>query len=147
MNKTDVIEAALLAKMVGTELNKVDKSFMDRPNIPANKININQFISQSNLTSPSKRKISPAYLSEAEVQNLVPEPVSQLPNLITEPAPVQPLANINPIQQKVLVNNDYNIVEDIQEIKSVLIKINNNLQKISGMAGKLFCGLNNKTNG
>lgn len=44
MNKEEAIEAAMLARMVGSHLSTIDQFTVERPNNPANKIDMNTFV-------------------------------------------------------------------------------------------------------
>jgi hypothetical protein len=96
----DALEAAKLAAFVGSQLNAVDQMFTDRNNMPANRININQFVAK--VKNPNAN-IQPAnYLtdtprgfatppSEEQIRQMVPDHVSSLPS-ITAQAPEIPVS-------------------------------------------------------
>lgn len=90
------LEAAKLAKLVGSQLNMIDQFHMERRNVPANRINIQKFITQ--VVNPNQQlvKNDSGYVPEMLVQKMVPDTAQyskpqdlpQMPNLIPQPAPV-----------------------------------------------------------
>ena len=76
------LEAAKLASMIGSQLKAVDRLAIDRPNIPANRININQFVASvtnPNILPSNKFDNTPfGYakpLPEEIIQQMVPDAV------------------------------------------------------------------------
>lgn len=122
MNREEALEAAKLAAMVGGQLKAIDSHYMERRNMPANRININNFIDQ--VKDPRRKTPTASYLSntpqgfappppEEFVQNQVPEiqassniapppPISQpesipIPAPIPAPAPIPEPVNVGSI--------------------------------------------------
>jgi hypothetical protein len=89
MNREDVYEAAMLAKMVGSHLMGVDRLTSERTSNPANKINIENFIAPligkqaqpSNFIDPNS--VSPDMLKAYENVNqialqTIPDPIQNI---------------------------------------------------------------------
>jgi hypothetical protein len=125
--REDHLEAAKLAKMVGSQLNIIDSFHLERSQMRANRININDFIAQ--VTDPNGRERvgnSSGYVPEELVRKMVPDAV---PNNAPV-APVAPVAiqqadpyipplttqqEVNPIIQIASTQNDSNILNKIAE--------------------------------
>jgi hypothetical protein len=109
----DALEAAKLAAFVGSQLNAVDQLFTDRNNIPANKIDINQFVAK--VKNPNANIQPASYLtniprgfaappSEDQIRQMVPDHVSALPSVapqaqeipVSLPVAVAPIENKQP---------------------------------------------------
>ncbi len=140
------LEAAKLAKMIGSQLNMIDKYHVDRSNVPANRIDINKFIKQ--VVNPHQQvvKNDAGYISEAMVQQMIPE--------IKEPPPVIDQAelliqNVSPVsivkdqkkvsvhsiselskEEKKKIQNQTNQLKHISKISNTLEKISNALEKL-----------------
>jgi hypothetical protein len=111
-SKEDALEAAKLAKAISSQLGLIDKLSVDRPERPANQIDINSFISRVVNPSRQMNNSSSGYVPEELVQSLVPEPKYTFE---------QPFQNTNPVQQ----NNN-----QIQENQIPLIIPNTKKQNI-----------------
>ena len=122
MINEEALEAALLAKMVSSDLNKIDSLSTERSNIPASRINMNEFLGE--LRAPRN--------SPPPIQYQIPQPQVQS----IEPQKPQ-------IQDPVIQNE---LKEDIKSIRCNLEKINNNLTKIAGMFGKVFHNMSKNYN-
>ena len=116
MINEEALEAALLARMVSSDLTKIDNLATERSSVPASRINMNEFLGE--LKTPRN---SPLPAQQAHYQPQQPPP--QL---------VQPLGPNSAIA------TESELKEDIKSIRCNLEKINNNLTKISGMFGKVF---------
>jgi hypothetical protein len=122
MINEEALEAALLAKMVSSDLTKIDSMATERSSIPASRINMNEFLGE--IKSPRNS----------------PQPVHH--NNHQQPAPVE-VAKPNPLPD---VNTQNELKEDIKSIRCNLEKINNNLTKIAGMFGKVFHNMSKNYN-
>jgi hypothetical protein len=153
-------EAAMLAALTGGMLNNIDKS-TDRSGgaMPANRIDVNSFINtfkhggaaRTNYNDQANR----GYVPEDLVQSLVPDTstFSKPQNIEVTLSPSLPALNLSasqttisaPIEPlKPQITNK--MEEDIEAIKCLMERISGNLTKISGMMGKVFCSLNEKSN-
>jgi hypothetical protein len=154
--REELIEAAMLAKMVGSHMAGIDQMTVEKRNSPANKINMQQFVapllgkqvnnqSDGMFVDPKMQKA----VRDAEIMALqqVPDPTdnsSALP--IAEPLPVQntsfPIPPLHPVPQLPIQQVASHISnEDMEIIKDQLEKINTNLTKMTGMFGKIFANL------
>lgn len=84
-SKEDALQAAMLAKFVGSHLGQIDSMSYDR-NIQANKIDINQFISKvvsnNNQQNPSQQSIPSGFAApppEDLIRQMIPEPQQRVP--------------------------------------------------------------------
>ena len=135
----DALEVAKLAAMVGSQLRAVDQMTTERHSAPANRIDINRFVAQVkgqnaqqtpynvNHTNPFGG-MSP-YLSEEQVQAMVPEPVT---NFVPPPINNQDLASqMIPLPpNSSVVNNSPVSTSDIEELKESVKKIGNTLESL-----------------
>jgi hypothetical protein len=115
-SREEHLEAAKLAKLVGSQLNLIDNFHLERSNVPANRININKFIAQ--VTDPNGRQHvnnSSGYVPEELVQKLVPDvaPVNKPPEVQPQ---IQATSQIE--SQQLVQNTEIKKVE--QEIKPTL---------------------------
>ena len=98
ISKEDALEAAKLAKSIGSQLMSIDRLTVDRADRPANQIDINKFISQ--VVDP-RRQVSTnssGYVPEEFVQSLVPEPQYTFEQPVfdkTGSSSKEPIVNIN----------------------------------------------------
>jgi hypothetical protein len=93
MNQEEAFEAAKLAAMVGGQLKSIDKHFIERKNIPANRIDINSFIDQ--VKDPIHHKTRMASYLANTPQGFAPPPPedyiqSQVPDIQQVRPEVQP---------------------------------------------------------
>lgn len=123
------LEAAMLAKMVGSELTKVDGLTVEKGSNPANKIDINRFIAPIRGNHNPSDQANMGYIPEAIVQRMVPDNTPSLTVGAVVPS-------ISPVQNIESISN-----EDIKIIKGQLERINSNLTKLTGMFGKIFCNI------
>lgn len=130
----EALNAAMLAKMVGVEMQKVDGLTVERGSNPANKIDINRFIAPIKGGSPQHipNEANMGYVPESMVQTLIPD----TPTNNTPPITV---GLVQPVQQPVQQLNVAASNEDLKSIKSLLERINSNLTKLTGMFGKIYC--------
>jgi hypothetical protein len=130
------LNAAILAKMVGSEMSKVDELMIDRSSTPNNRIDINKFIAPITGKQPIQNQANQGYVSEAIVQRMVPDsPSTPPPPLPVQAPPPAPAAQS-------LATSD----EDIKAIKGHLERISSNLTKLTGMFGKIYCNVLEKEN-
>jgi len=129
ISQEDALEAAKLAKSIGSQLQSIDKLTVERPDRPANQIDINKFISQ--VVDP-RRQVSTnssGYVPEEFVQSLVPEPqyVFEQPVFNKTDSPsIQPIADINSKQfvktesKKPQVSIPNNLIVEDKTIKKLV---------------------------
>lgn len=143
-SKEDHLEAAKLAKIVGSHLNMIDKFSLERSNVPANRIDINQFIAK--VVDPNKQYGNASgYVPEALVQKMVPDTslYSKQPELIPMPTAPQPPVSIPiveapvvqppvsiPVVEKVVANDTTPKIQLSQSLEKSFEKIANSLEKL-----------------
>lgn len=148
-SKEEALEAAMLARMVGTHLTGIDKMTTERSSNPANKISMERFVAPLVGGQTNTRKfeenapleVVKAYegLNELALRN-VPDvynniPVTQsnvnLPNVVQNPQIYQiPQQNLE-TKQNTKQNSDYSLTRsDIDSIRNSLKNIDKTL---SGM--------------
>lgn len=143
-SKEDHLEAAKLAKIVGSHLNMIDKFALERSNVPANRIDINQFIAK--VVDPNKQfGNASGYVPEALVQKMVPDTsvYSQAPELIPMPtAPQAPIPAPVPVVEAPVIQTPVPVVEKAlstdttpkiqtsQSLEKSFAKIANSLEKL-----------------
>lgn len=73
-SKEEHLEAAKLAKAIGSQLGIIDSYSVERTERPANQIDINRFIAQ--VVEPSRKAVtnSSGYMPEELIQKMIPEP-------------------------------------------------------------------------
>ena len=123
MINEEALEAALLAKMVSSKLTEIDSLATERSNVPAERINMNEFL--GDIRSPRNLPPQQQMVQGNQVQHSVvstPQTVNSSVNLSDE------------------------LKEDIKSIRCNMEKINNNLTKISGMFGKVFHNMSKNHN-
>lgn len=122
MINEEALEAALLAKMVSSDLTKIDSLATERSSIPAARINMNEFLGELKTPRNSQQPIQNNHQQHSfPVENTKP-------NIVVD-------------------NNTQNdLKEDIKSIRCNLEKINNNLTKIAGMFGKVFHNMSKNYN-
>jgi hypothetical protein len=120
----EAIEAALLAGMVKSKMRNIDSMMESRPDVPADKINLHEFVRQT------KQVHQPTPQAEINHQ------VHAIPSNNFVP---------NPVFQSNVKNYD-NLESDIKNINTNLEKINNNLTKLTGMFGKVFQNITKSSN-
>jgi hypothetical protein len=101
MTHEEALEAAKLAAMVGGQLKYIDKHFLDRSNIPANRININNFIDQ--VKDPRRRTPTAAYLANTPNGFAPPPPEDFIQAQVPDIKPQQQVQPPPPIPSAVTV--------------------------------------------
>lgn len=141
-SKEDHLEAAKLAKIVGSHLNMIDKFSLERSNVPANRIDINQFIAK--VVDPNKQfGNASGYVPEALVQKMVPDTslYSKEPDLIPMPPEPQVSAPVVlpvpqvvqapiPAVETVLTTSTAPKVQVSQSLEKSFAKIANSVEKL-----------------
>ena len=130
----EALNAAMLAKMVGVEMQKVDGLTVERGSNPANKIDINRFIApiKGNHQQHIPNEANMGYVPESIVQTMIPD-------TSTNNTPPITVGLVQPAQQPIQQLNVAASNEDLKSIKSLLERINSNLTKLTGMFGKIYC--------
>jgi hypothetical protein len=167
MDKSEAYDAAMLAGLVSSNLNHVQKNMID-PTRAVNRIDMNRFVAplvgkgqqSQNFgggyeegVTPLMRKAIEDSMREA---SMIPEPInSNKPELIPMPEGIQyqsPAPQQVPVQSAIAQQHVIPQAapasishEDIQIIKSQLEKINTNLTKMAGMFGKVFASMTTQT--
>lgn len=129
----EALNAAILAKMVGSEMQKVDGLTVERGSNPANKIDINRFIAPIRGNRQVPNQANMGYVPESIVQKMVPD--TSLNN-----APPVTVGVVTPAQPQ-LVQQSSISNDDIKAIKGHLERISGNLTKLTGMFGKIYCNI------
>ena len=129
----EALEAAKLAKAVSSQLGLIDKLSTERPERPANQIDINSFISR--VVDPSRNRnaaSSSGYVPEELVQSLVPEPKYTFPQApVSENAVKEPVIHQLPqISKREIKNQKSEPVILTSEDKNIK-KIANSLERIA----------------
>jgi hypothetical protein len=118
---TETNDLAMLAGMVKGNMRKIDSLMADRPDRPADNIDIRNFINEPRVeTLPTITTNLPqqqVYVEQSAIHTPQPQ-ISQITH-----------------------HNDDQIKQDIESIKLTLEKINVNLTKLTGMFGKVFQSL------
>jgi hypothetical protein len=137
-SKEDALEAAKLAKAIGSQLGAIDRLSTERPDRPANQIDINKFISQ--VVDPNRKVAtnSSGYVPEELVRSMVPEPDYKLPQ--SNVAPIESNSASIPMvanpsrkddNKKQVLNNVKENTGSIQIEDKTMKKIANSLERIS----------------
>jgi hypothetical protein len=119
-SQEDALQAAMLAKFVGSNLNQIDSLSIDRRNIPANRLNIDEFISK--VTNKNINQNQNQYYQPNQGHFASPPPEELIRQMVPDPQP-RSFENLNDQPKEVLVNSFSN-----QKIETLLEKINNNLE-------------------
>jgi len=136
--KEDALEAAKLAKSIGSQLGAIDRLSTERHERPANQIDINKFISQ--VVDPNRKVTtnSSGYVPEELVQSMVPDatysvPQPDLPNVQDIPisTPVISNQNTNQDNKRKLTNNLKENLGSINIEDKTMKKIAISLERIS----------------
>lgn len=159
MTQEEALEAAKLAAMVGGQLKAIDKHYVERRNMPANRIDINSFIDQ--VKDPHHKTPMAPYLAntpqgfappppEEFIQAQVPDTVSpfvpELPTMVSEiktqdVSVAAPSNNIPSYQPAIMGHNSMALTpNEIQlEISSTLKSIDKTLSDmLSYMKENIF---------
>jgi RecJ-like exonuclease len=125
MTKQEALEAAKLAKIVGSQLGTIDKLMID-PSRSANQIDLNKFISQ--VVQPNGQQqntnIPRGYVSEELVRKIVPD-------IPQQNQPIQEEVHQERGQQQVKRNNKIENTTNFQVEDKTLKKIATSLERIS----------------
>jgi hypothetical protein len=124
----EAMEAALLAGMVKSKMRNIDSMMESRPDVPADRINLHEFVKgakQTQTLSSNREQPSQNY----QVHSIPPIQNSQ----------PQSISNIQTPDNPISCNS---LEVDIKTININLEKINNNLAKLTGMFGKVFQNIN-----
>lgn len=89
MNREEALEAAKLAAMVGGQLKSIDKHFIERKNIPANRIDINSFIDQVKDPIHHKTRMA-SYLANTPQGFAPPPPEDYIQAQVPDIQPIRP---------------------------------------------------------
>jgi hypothetical protein len=130
----EALEAAKLAAMVGSELKKVDSLTSERQSVPANRIDINQFIAKvkgQQVHQHQQFQSNPfggpsPYLSEDRVQQMVPDAPVAIPEIASQ---MIPLPQPPPISETKVINNE-ELIQVLKNIDEKLEKIGNTFQSM-----------------
>lgn len=160
-NRDEVIEAAMLARMVGSHLIGVDQLTTERSNNPANKINMENFVAPllgkqtHSQTFIDPRSASPEMVKAYEGLNelalrSVPDPVMSQPQ--PNAAPLLPqVANLaihtpEPIRntQQQQPSDSSNVFDGYSLRKEDVSSIKNSLKNIDKTLAKMFTLLKEK---
>jgi hypothetical protein len=151
----DALEAAKLAAFVGSQLNAVDQMYTDRSNIPANRININNFVAKvknpnvniqpaNYLTNIPRGFAAP--LSEDQIRQMVPDHVSIKPPQINNSSIPEPINNVivnqQPIIEQPVIQQGISINQN--QLDEKLKNIENNVEKIGNLLESLLELVHNK---
>jgi len=151
----DALEAAKLAALVGSQLNAVDQMYTDRSNIPANRININNFVAKvknpnvniqpaNYLTNIPRGFAAP--LSEDQIRQMVPDHVSIKPPQINNSSIPEPINNVivnqQPIIEQPVIQQGISINQN--QLDEKLKNIENNVEKIGNLLESLLELVHNK---
>lgn len=123
---------AQMMGLFGAELKNIDTKYTEKPSTGSG--------AEFDATEVIRREKSKNGLT---INNQTPTSISR-PQAVV--APLQAERKITPSKQQLsstISESDPKVVELLTSIKEVLFKIDNNLSKISGMAGKIFSNLNN----
>jgi len=142
------LEAAMLARMVGSHLHGVDSMTVEKSINQANKIDMQKFVApivgKQVASSGPGTPVSPAMMraiQDAERQALSEVPDSSDQGQFIPPLNATPVVgSVNVVQQEPVKFSN----EDMVAIRSQLERVNATLTKMSGMLGKVFNTFNEK---
>jgi hypothetical protein len=158
-NREEVIEAAMLARMVGSHLIGVDQLTTERSNNPANKINMENFVAPllgkqtHSQTFIDPRSASPEMVKAYEGVNelalrTVPDPIMSHPQ--PNAAPLMPqIANLaihtpEPIRNTQQPSEPSSVFDGYSLRKEDVSSIKNSLKNIDKTLAKMFTLLKEK---
>jgi hypothetical protein len=121
----EAMEAALLAGMVKSKMRTIDSMMESRPDVPADRINLHEFVRNAK---------QPQAVSQMSDQNYQVHSIPPIQNNQIQHNP--------PIHTQNVPNLYNDLEEDIKNVNINLEKINNNLTKLTGMFGKVFQNIN-----
>lgn len=126
---------AQMMGLFGAELKNIDTKYTEKPSTGSG--------AEFDATEIIRREKTKNGTTSLTINNQTPNSAS-LPQTVVVPSSQE--RKITPTKQQLnstTLENDPKVVELLTSIKEVLFKIDNNLSKISGMAGKIFSNLNN----
>jgi hypothetical protein len=121
------MEAAMLAGMVKGKMRSIDSLMESRPDIPADRINLNTFVEKIKTKGNNSENSHPINIQQNDT----------IPFEVNTPTGIEKISTN-------AISIDESIKNDIVDIKLSLEKINNNLTKLCGMFGKVFHNLTKK---
>jgi hypothetical protein len=134
---SNLLELAQMASLFGAEMRNIETNYTEKPSTGSGvEFDVRNLIHQEKL---SINQNNPQFSHSPVIQTenfLTPNKGATIPGF--QP-PVRPNPSVN-VDRVEMVN----LQEDLKAIKEILNRINNNLSKISGMAGKIFSNLNLK---
>jgi hypothetical protein len=159
--KQQALEAAMLARLVGSHLHSVDSMMTERSNNPANKIDMHKFVApitgQTVNSNELVSGVTPAMLKavqDAERLAMQSVPDTSIGSSLApiDPTPVHaPIPQQIPVQapvpqqtKQISVDEGVLTKEDVLAIRSQLERVNATLTKMSGMLGKVFANFTEK---
>lgn len=119
-SQEDALQAAMLAKFVGSNLNQIDSLSIDRRTMPANRLNINDFISKVSSPNSNTNNINNYKSNASGFAAPLPEDLikQMVPDVVTRTYTDQPVNSTQPIST--MQNSD--------KIENLLENINKNLE-------------------
>jgi hypothetical protein len=121
-SQEDALQAAMLAKFVGSNLNQIDSLSLDRNNLPANRLNIDDFISRVTNKNQNQNQNQNQYYQPNQGQFASPPSEELIRQMVPDPQP-RSFENLNDPPKEVSANPINN-----EKIENCLEKINNNLE-------------------
>jgi hypothetical protein len=118
----DALQAAMLAKFVGSNLNQIDSLTTDRRSVPANRLNIDDFISKVTNKNVNQNQNQNQYFQPNQGHFASPPPEELIRQMVPDPQP-RSFENLNDQSKGAPVNSISS-----QNIETLLEKINNNLE-------------------
>jgi hypothetical protein len=149
------LAAAIMAKIAGGNLKKIDDSSLSpvTPGMNANRIDPMSFVKNvSAPTGPTPQQIQMMEQANREAERLYPlpqadlTPIPQMPSAAPAPGPAN-ITYSTPSPQAAPVTLSDSVItrEDIASIRSQLERTNATLTKMSGMLGKVFASFTEKS--
>lgn len=114
---------AAMASVFGNEFKDLDIKYTDKPSTGSGvEFNLKDLIQRE---AQSKNGIS---ITKPNIK--IQTPINNLP-----------AAPMSTVKENSTIHNE-SLIQELQGVKQILLKIDNNLSKISGMAGKIFSNIN-----
>jgi hypothetical protein len=121
-SQEDALQAAMLAKFVGSSLNQIDSLSIDRRSVPANRLNVNDFVSKVTNSNPNQNRNNVYNQHQANSSGFAaPPPEEVIQRLIPDPIPRSYSDNQPQISNP-------NTVQNSEKIENILENINKNLE-------------------
>ena len=127
----DLHALAAMASLFGAEMKNIDSKFIEKPHHGGLEFDPRELVNSARLknisTDPSKELRQTSFSNTKQLKTN-----SSVMPVITD--------------EKLFSNTSDSklLLEEVQKVKEILYKIDNNLSKISGMAGKIFSNLNTR---